>query len=109
MKNFIRNVKWAKRELMDHFRHADLGVIEYSVHMDIGYGMSMREPTIRPNEMGIRLLVWWSYLVYEPYIITRMAFCSHDQWTDDSWAGPDSGGVAGHCEKCGHSVHHVFY
>lgn len=108
LKNFTRDLKWAKRELTDHFRNADFGVIEMSVNWDIGYSMSVGEPGIRPNEMGIRLLVWWEYLFLQPYIITRMAFCSHD-YHDESWAGPESGGDGGTCVKCGHSFHHVYY
>lgn len=32
----------------------------------------------------------------------------HD-WIDDSYGGPDSGCMAGHCERCGHSFRHNLY
>jgi hypothetical protein len=32
----------------------------------------------------------------------------HD-WFDDSYGGPDSGCMAGHCVRCGYSFHHTLY
>ena len=31
------------------------------------------------------------------------------EWVDDSYGGPESGAMSGHCERCGHSFHHQLY
>lgn len=35
-------------------------------------------------------------------------FRDHD-WEDDSYGGPDSGCMAGHCKRCGYSFHTTLY
>ncbi len=35
-------------------------------------------------------------------------FKGHD-WVDDSYGGPESGCMAGHCERCGCSFHTILY
>lgn len=35
-------------------------------------------------------------------------FTDH-RWIDDSYGGPESGCMAGHCERCGYSFHHTLY
>lgn len=56
--------------------------------------------------------------VYE-WIITRRAYLygtfmcrwfGHGaHYHDESWAGRDSGGVAGYCDRCGFSFEHTYY
>lgn len=31
------------------------------------------------------------------------------EWQDDSYGGPESGCMAGHCTRCGFSFHHQLY
>jgi hypothetical protein len=37
--------------------------------------------------------------------------CKHfgHDWEDDSYGGPESGCMAGHCNRCGYSFHHTLY
>lgn len=35
--------------------------------------------------------------------------CSHKNWVDESYGGPDSGCMAGYCRDCGESFHHTLY
>lgn len=35
--------------------------------------------------------------------------CPHKAWEDESWAGPESGGMGGRCRHCGYSFHHTLY
>lgn len=35
--------------------------------------------------------------------------CTHKRWADDSYGGPESGAMAGHCKDCGYSFHHTLY
>lgn len=55
-----------------------------------------------------------------PTVITALSLASHvirtyvcnfssHRWIDDSYGGPDSGCMAGHCERCGHSFHTQLY
>lgn len=32
----------------------------------------------------------------------------HD-WVDESYGGPDTGCMAGHCKRCGYGFHHTLY
>lgn len=36
------------------------------------------------------------------------ALTDHD-WVDDSYGGPESGCIAGHCSRCGYSFHNQLY
>jgi hypothetical protein len=103
------NLRWIKCELADHFANADMDMLEYGIQMDIGYHRSISEPTIRPNASGIALLVLWEYLIYLPYIIIRMGLCNHPNFEDESYGGPESGCMAGHCPDCGWGYHETLY
>lgn len=67
------------------------------------------ERTIRPNDRGLWLLAVWDRFVTEPLMRYRIKHCEHDNMVDESYAGPDSGCIGGHCPDCGYSYHHVLY
>ncbi len=51
------------------------------------------------------------YVLKDLKYLLQARYCKlhgHD-WEDDSWAGPDSGGMAGHCKRCGFSFEHTLY
>ena len=39
----------------------------------------------------------------------EQAVCDHEEWVDESWASPDSGGDGGHCPRCGFCFNVTFY
>lgn len=70
---------------------------------DAGYRIAIEGQT--------RLRAWigavWAGLVW----LESAARCEYfgHRWEDDSWAGPESGGDARHCLRCGCSYHHIYY
>lgn len=51
---------------------------------------------LRDSRVGVRLL-------------TLVCKLKGHVWEDDSYGGPESGCMAGHCTRCGHSFHHQLY
>lgn len=50
------------------------------------------------------------------FTVLRFEFCRivvcrvvDHKWVDESYGGPDSGCMAGHCERCGYGFHHQLY
>jgi hypothetical protein len=43
----------------------------------------------------------------------RSAYCARfghgSAWVDESYGGPESGCMGGHCDRCGHSFHTTLY
>jgi hypothetical protein len=46
--------------------------------------------------------IWWSARCWQCCVV------GHD-WIDDSYGYPDTGCMAGHCQRCGYSYHHTLY
>jgi hypothetical protein len=51
----------------------------------------------------------WCYSSYS--WVMGHTICKHfdHDWVDESYGGPDSGCMAGHCNRCGYSFHHTLY
>lgn len=55
---------------------------------------------------------WWLYGLWrgarEAWPVLVCAAVDH-AWVDDSYGGPDSGCMAGHCSRCGFGFSHTLY
>ena len=74
-----------------------------SLHWEIHQRMAQQ------GESKLRAFV--VVLLLEVRFLYHRAICKwkgHD-WADDSWHGPDSGGIAHHCKRCGEQFRHVLY
>jgi len=47
---------------------------------------------------------FWNEMVLGRYCQMK----GHD-WVHEDWGGPESGGMAGHCKRCGYSFRHILY
>jgi hypothetical protein len=83
--------------------------IAEGIEMGDGYeavccGINVRQPT----KFGYLLLALIIYIKHEIILARICRWQGHDMECDD-WAGPDSGGMAGHCKRCGFSFSHILY
>lgn len=49
-----------------------------------------------------------SWDVYHCAMALVCRFRDHD-WEDESWGGPEGGGMAANCRRCGESFRHILY
>lgn len=59
---------------------------------------------------------WWLFLTVTGFVDTVRGaylawYCERHghEWVDESYGGPDSGCMAGHCTRCGYAFHHTLY
>ena len=41
--------------------------------------------------------------------VTCRFFGHGKHWSETDWAGPESGGMGGQCDRCGEHFHHILY
>jgi hypothetical protein len=57
------------------------------------------------------LTVPWRYFrwhLWQWFLETICEYRGHS-WVDESYGNPESGCMAGHCNRCGYSFHHTLY
>lgn len=64
---------------------------------------------IRPTLAGARLYALWQILVMDPICEIKYLRCKHENMIDESWGGPESGGVGGSCPDCNFSFSQTMY
>lgn len=63
----------------------------------------------------LRNVTYTGHLLYALYLEARFwvgyAHChlAGHAWVDESWAGPDTGGMGCRCDRCGFSWSHTLY
>lgn len=51
----------------------------------------------------------WDNRVFNAYKQWKMEHCKHKNMTDESYGGPNSGYIGGHCPDCGFEYHSSLY
>ena len=74
------------------------------------------EQAYRHFELEKESPFWWLYLlewagVVRAWFWRRVMRCQHPapHYHDESYGGPDSGCMAGHCDRCGFGFHTTLY
>lgn len=65
-----------------------------------------------PRDANITAVGWWLLgLVADVkgWLLAHVCRWRDHDWECDDWGGPDSGGMAGHCNRCGFSFSHTMY
>ena len=63
-----------------------------------------------PEKLLLAINVFWSiYWSIRISILSKVCKRKGHDWLDESYGGPDSGCMAGTCQRCGYSFHHQLY
>lgn len=105
--NYRRYALWVFLGPVDVvIKHNGLGVVGFMID-DYRYGVyayihESGHSRFKAHLLSARDTLRWVAAV----VICRI---KGHEWVDESYGGPESGAMAGRCERCGHSFHHQLY
>lgn len=102
---------WSEADEGEYFAPGELAAAEAMVangnEADLPFPIGVYRRAAARNVFATYLVCWWEWAgLLHVYTLCRI---HGHEWVDDSYGGPETGCMAGHCSRCGHSFHTTLY